>query len=260
LYRRKLPKVVADALRRGKSKGRSAFGTLFTIWYTMQSGMPDTAVGDSIINAAMYFYIHGIGRKWLIIVCGDDTVCVTTDREIARLGGRHGIEAAYTRLGMQVECIVRKDPLCAEFCSARFFPVGESFVLFPKIGKLMAKLACDSVDRSPKNQIAWLRGISATLKTFGNVDELCDALGQAIATFCGEGKIIHERYNEYKAWIKKDHRAEVQRLDRLSYYSLHYGMDELAYDALLATLRQPFYLGRVYRSSWWEHMVAVDLA
>jgi len=170
----------------------------------------------------MKFKIHGIGGKWCCMASGDDSVTVTTDKEIARLGGIAGIVAAYAKLGMEVEAKCTADPTEVNFCSARFMQVGETFILVPKTGKLLGKLCWDTVNRNPKNQIAWLRGIAATLLHYGQADPILHALGDRLHSLCGEGKVIKERYNEFTHRHGKV--PKIAEADYLSYYDKHYDL------------------------------------
>lgn len=221
LYRAKLPRKVACLLKRGKSKGKSNLGTKYSVPYTMQSGWPDTSCGDTATNAAMKHSIHVTGRKWMSIINGDDSVTVTTDRELELLGGPCAIIKRYADLGMEVELSVVTDPLEVGFCSGRFMPVGESYTLVPKVGRLLAKLGWDMTNRNADGQKAWLRGICETLLSYGQLDPLLHALGNNIKGQLGFGKTIAQPLNQYKSLPGK--RCYVWP-DLLTYYDAHYAM------------------------------------
>jgi len=236
LYRAKLPKRVAKLLRRKTSAGRSNLGTKYSVPYTMQSGWPDTSVGDTAVNAAMKYYIHGRGRKWISIICGDDSVTITTDRELEARGGLAGIISAYAGFGMEVEAIIGNDPLQVGFCSGRFFPVGDSYVLMPRTGKILAKICSDHVDRSFVNQLAWLRGITCALATYGQIDPLLGSLAIGLQRCTGEGRVIRERENEFKAQIKQKHTPCA--VDYETYYDAHYALSSADVAELCSHLRE----------------------
>jgi hypothetical protein len=249
----KLPRKIRRVLRRtAQSKGRSNLGTKYSIPYTMQSGWPDTSAGDTAINAAMKTHIHGFGNRWVSIICGDDSVTVTVDSEIAKLGGLDGISQSYADLGMEVECVLTYDPCLAGFCSGRFIKNGESYVLIPKVGKMLAKLLCDTKDRNPANSKAWMRGICETLKCMGKADPLLRTLGENITRQLGEGKIIREGINEYKSSIKGD--CFVKRQDVLDYYDLHYGFSTADVEECI------FHLDHVVLGELTSHPLIVHLA
>lgn len=258
LYKHTLPRHVRRALRRtDKSKGRTTLGCKYSIPYTMQSGWPDTSYGDTACNEGMKLYIHGIGRKWVSIVCGDDSVTVTTDKEIERLGGAEGIVAAYARLGMEVEVSVRTNPDLAEFCSARFYMARDRYIMMPKPGKLFARLGWDMVDRSKDNQKAWARGVVATLKHYGKVDPLMLAAALSLEEQLGIGKIIVQQDDQYKHKLTTCHTPD--RSDVYYYYALHYDLAAGDVDALEKRLRGGLLsIGTITSDPTLEHMANVD--
>jgi len=221
-YRGRVSRKALKALTRKISKGRSPFGDKYSVPWTMQSGWPDTSLGDTAVNMAMKLAIHGQGRLWISIVCGDDSVTVTTDTELRRLGGRDAIIKKYADHGMEVTLEVRYDPLDVEFCSGRFYPRGEGYILMPKIGKFLAKIACDKVNRSTRNQLAWLRGIAATCRSYGQVDPVIGALAVAIERWVGGGKVIADVANPYKNLVAKTTRP-LDWDGICNYYDYHYG-------------------------------------
>lgn len=224
LYTMKVSKTVAKALRRKRDiKGRSNLGTKYSIHSMMQSGWPDTSVGDTAVNAAMKLHIHGVGRPWISIICGDDSVTVTLQSEIDRLGGAEGIVTRYEAFGMEVEAKVSDDPLVVEFCSSRFFWHGKGYYLVPKAGKMLSKLCWDMVERGPKQRKAWMRAIVSTLEMFGQTDPLLAALATNFRTQLGAGKVHQEPYNEFKHVFRGEVDAPPEECVAV-YYDLHYGM------------------------------------
>lgn len=238
LYRNLMPVKVANLLRRSeRSKGRTALGCKYIIPYTMQSGWPDTSYGDSICNESMKLYVHGPGGKWISIVCGDDSVTITTDREVMRLGGAEGIVAAYAKLGMEVEVVIRENADLAEFCSARFYPCGETYIMMPKPGKVLARSGWDMVDRTPQNQRAWARGVAQTLQYYGLVDPILAALASSLKKQLGCGKVIEDVQSEYKHVVKGSNKFSITRHDQYYYYAIHYGLTASEVDSLEAAIK-----------------------
>lgn len=224
LYTMKVNKTVASALRRKRDiKGRSNLGTKYSIHAMMQSGWPDTSVGDTAVNAAMKLHIHGIGRPWISIICGDDSVTVTLESEIDRLGGAEGIVSKYEDFGMEVEAKVSHDPLVVEFCSSRFFWHGNGYYLVPKAGKMLSKLCWDMVERGPKQRKAWMRAIVSTLEMFGQTDPLLATLATNFRTQLGAGIVYKEPYNEFKHVFRGEVDTPPEECVAV-YYDLHYGM------------------------------------
>jgi len=220
-YKKRFPRKVCRALRRKKSTGRTNNGTTYSVPYTMQSGWPDTSFGDTLVNATMKYSIHGVGRKWISIICGDDSVTVTTDKELKWVLTNGSLEAQYATFGMEVEAHIRYQEEDVEFCSARFFKSGNTHILVPKVGKLLGKLCYDMVDRNPQNQRAWLRGICETLAHYGQIDPLLSALSKSLKSQLGEGKVIVDTLGEYRHKYGKPLTASMH--DIRYYYAHHYG-------------------------------------
>jgi len=260
LYRKKLVHKVSSALsrvsREGKNSGRSNLGTKYGIRYTMQSGWPDTSVGDTAVNAVMKISIHRLGRKWISIICGDDSVTVTTNKEIESLGGVDGIVERYADFGMEVEAKLTNDCTTVEFCSGRFLKHGNGFYLVPKVGKLLAKLCWDSVERSPAQSRAWLRSITNTLLMFGQVDPLLKALGVNFRQQLGDGPVLQEVYNEFKHVLRGSVSCGAE-LDVCEYYNTHYAMSAGDIDACVAHLSS-VKIGTLSSCPLLEHMARTD--
>jgi len=257
VYRRFLPKKIASALRRShKSTGTSSLGTKYSVPYTMQSGWPDTSIGDTLANAAMKFQIHGIGARWISIICGDDSVTVTIDTEIAKLGGLAGIERAYAEFGTEIEAKLSYEPMDAEFCSGRFYPVNHSYVLMPKPGRILSKICWDQHVRSKTNRLAWLRGIANTMLEYGKVDPLMFSLGHMLAAQTGNGKVIMKR-NEYKYYVTGEI-VHPPMCDVYFYYDHHYALSATDVDEL-AMLVRTSRLGEFMRDPRLAHMASHDM-
>jgi hypothetical protein len=224
-YKRLLTRRVAKVLRRtDKSRGRTKTGIKYSIDYTMQSGYPDTSYGDTHANEVMKADIYGIGRTWFSIVCGDDSVTIMSRRLLEELGGAATLKQKYAEFGMEVKVASRRNYLLTEFCSGLFYPKGDSFVLMPKPGTIISRLGTDRVDRNPKNQLAWLRGIMSTFAHFGQLDPLCHAMAQRLNTLLGGGKTIVNQFSEYSKRLGAAHTVGWE--DSLLFYSEHYGVRE----------------------------------
>lgn len=232
VYSKKLPKRVSASLRRGLSKGTTSFGTKYQIPYTMQSGWPDTSIGDTLVNAAMKIEIHGLCRPWFSIICGDDSITVTSSQEIQRLGGPDNIITKYAEYGMEVEVKVTPDPIEAEFCSGRFYPLKNGrYVLMPKPGRFLSKILCDTEDRKPADQIVWLDSIRNVLENYGLVDPLCKALANALARQNPRPKdLTKKQKNIYsQSAYQREYNVVVARpedADYMYYYSHVYDFSE----------------------------------
>jgi hypothetical protein len=235
VYRKTLVKRVQKALKRGRSSGCTALGTKYSVDYTMQSGWPDTSLGDTLVNSGMKMYIHGPGRLWISIICGDDSITVTTRKEIQRIGGSVGLIASYAKLGMEVEVKVSDDIMDVEFCSGVFRPSNSTYVLFPKVGRFLAKIAHDTTQRNHAGSMSWLRGIAATCASFGELDPLCKALSIGLYKEVGTvGKAIYTPLNPYKSWPVGTNIPTMA--DVLLFYSHRYGFSSYDLECAAETL------------------------
>jgi len=257
LYGSLLPRKVARLLRRTEhSRGRTCLGTVYSVPYTMQSGWPDTSYGDSLANALMKYEVHGVGRRWISIICGDDSVTVMVDTDLKALGGVEGVVAAYAAFGMEVEALVADNPLDTGFCSGRFMPCGESFILVPKTGKMIAKSGSDLSRNTGVAGDEWMRGVATGLVTFGRQDPLLGALGYALLRGLGAGKCRFDRDMEWK--MQSVSSVVVPIADYLTYMDHHYNMSErdvLELIQVLGQLRE----GEVLTHPLVRRMCEVDL-
>jgi hypothetical protein len=233
LYKTTLPPHIKKLLLRRLSKGRTAFGTKYTIPYTMQSGWPDTSLADTVANATMKYFIHGVGKNWISIVMGDDSVTVTTKKTLASMGGVEGVKKAYESFGMEIEIVIKEHVLDVEMCSSRFYPVGDTFVLMAKPGKRMATALTDLRKRNPQNSKSWIRGVAVGLNHAGLIDPLMHALATGIAAQVPDGPVLIER-NEYK--ILHTTNLKSSWLDSCVYYDHHYGLSEAMLLSAIGTL------------------------
>lgn len=234
-YSRKLPRRVARLLRRKLSSGRMANGTRYKVPYTMQSGWPDTSFGDTLVNTAMKMAIHGVGKRWFSIVCGDDSLTVMPDSDLEAIGQIDGLIKLYAEFGMEVEGKVSFHYDQVEFCSARLMEVENTYMLVPKLGKTIARIFSDNVDRSSKNRLAWVRGIVDTLVAFSRFSSLLGELAAAISADVGSGpKLIV--YEPYKINFHRGVRR-VSKNDQLLHLDQHYMMSEAEFDAACRYLR-----------------------
>lgn len=224
VYAAYLPKKVRKLLRRtNKSRGTTSTGIRYSVPYTMQSGWPDTSVGDTIVNAAMKYDIHGRGRNWISIICGDDSVTVTTQSEVDRMGGAQGMIHSYAMFGMEVTIDIRTSVHDVNFCSARFYPASGSFILMPKPGKILAKICWDMKVRNYADRMIWLRSIACTLDLYGKVDPLIASLATMLHEFTGTGRTLN-LVDAYKFYVGTTPALRPTPEDVAIYYEHNYGM------------------------------------
>lgn len=234
MYRQLMPKSLCYTLKRGVSKAFTMLGNRYSVPYTMQSGWPDTSVADTLLNSVMKLELHGIGGPWITIINGDDSVTVTTSGYLNKLG-IDNLKAGYADFGMEVSMKASRDYRDVEFCSARFVEGPIHHVLLPKTGKLLARICSDMKDRNPANYAGWARGIAITLKQFSGCDRLLGALGDAIESNFGDGKVIIER-NEWQRY--SDGTAKLPDFYQNLYYDHYYGLSVGEVERLVEHLKE----------------------
>lgn len=240
-YQQVLPKRVRRLLTRGTSTGRYRDGTFYSVPATMQSGLSDTSVGTTTTNAIMKTSIHGLFRNWASIICGDDSVTITTEAELTRLGGIDGIRRSYAEFGMEVEVSASFNPLDVEFCSGRFMPHQGGYLLVPKVGKLIGRAYWDMADRRPFMQAAWMRGASHSLHAVNPYDPLVRELSRTMLSRLGSGRILrdpHNLHSPYQPYSASDQEQPISWPDVCVYYIHHYGFGYEHIQELITTLRQ----------------------
>jgi len=240
VYRDKIPRCAKLLKRSERLTGRSKLGVKYRIDYTMQSGWPDTSVGDTLTNTIMKHHIHGTGRPWISIIMGDDSVTITLESELKRIGGVDGLMKAYESFGMEVTAKTSTNPLSVEYCSSVFMPKGylangsPDYLLFPYIGKVISRLGWDMVDRTPKQSRRWVLAIADTLAQIGIYDPPCAALAKNIRTKYGDVKKLTLRNNEYDKYFDGTKALEPDGI--YFYYHHHYGLNAKDVDDLASHL------------------------
>lgn len=177
--------ILADFYRQKKVKVELPVGT-YTRTGTRMSGVPNTSVGNSWVNASLHKAIldaHGYvpGADYAMIVQGDDNLILCRP-EVAELLGSTDL---FKQHGFNAEIKVHEDPYNSEFCSCRFLPVDGKTLFCPKPGRLLAKglevpWNCDTFsylkpvmnhyyNTSPSSMIryyayAWLRNCGVPVK------------------------------------------------------------------------------------------------
>lgn len=130
-------------------------GTYYQCLHTRCSGDGDTSVGNSIINGLVHHCLFQLLRcKYRIIVSGDDMLAVV-DRPI----NASDIEKFLIALGFKPKTKIYRNPLLAEFCSARLWPCDHSFVLGPKPGRVVVRLGYTYRYLLPGLEYVWLKSV-----------------------------------------------------------------------------------------------------
>jgi hypothetical protein len=125
-------------------RGATPHGVIYFLYDGRASGGPNTMSGNSIVNGTTKVFsiqcsnptmsITAILSHIKLAVIGDDGVDVV-DRKLQVDYDQH-----LTRLGLNSVITARPDSRFLEYCSARFWPTSDGFVLGRKLGLAIPKL------------------------------------------------------------------------------------------------------------------------
>lgn len=144
--------------------GTTAHQIRYWIVGTRQSGVPNTSVGNSLLNGAavkLVLLLAGCYVHW-IIVHGDDFLAAIPVEymERVRVVNREVMHA----LGLCVETAFYRRPTHVEFCSGRWYSSEDGYTYGPKPGRLLAKLFWSTTPAvKTKRQKEWIRGVALGL-------------------------------------------------------------------------------------------------
>lgn len=218
--------------------GSTSGGVRYTFRGRRNSGVPNTSVGNSLINLAALRYAFG-GCRVRIMVLGDDSV-IACDRvvDVPKVVDR------LSSLGFKSKLVYRPIMYDLEFCSALFWPTADGLVLGPKPGRVLAKSYWDKVARSEGKHRAWLRGVFASQErdtAFVPVLNKCIRFGLLAL---GEGPVMVKDV-DHRIHAKETHKPTSETYAMFKY---RYGMGP---EALEPT-------GWALRGYNWETLSLVD--
>lgn len=129
------------------------------------SGVPNTSLGNTIINLTTHLYVlrrYTPGKDFVMVVNGDDNLIWCTDEVFEFI--RADMVASFLRLGMKAEVVLHEDPLKGNFCSSRFGFCNGQAVLAPHPFRAMAKAGKFPSDGAagPSTVVALFRDYSST--------------------------------------------------------------------------------------------------
>ncbi len=162
------------------------------------SGVPNTTLGNCILNLMAWFGVVKLGPTVQIMVAGDDSLIFS----LVELDMAY-IEHAMAQLGFKAKMKkVTYDTL--EFCSDRAWRVGETRVMGLKPGRFLCRTMYDKYGLSVKNQTKLLRGMMIGMLPTASfvpivgtvVDTVLNQIGQ-------EGPIrFDDKYREWRVCPK----------------------------------------------------------
>lgn len=201
------------------SKGRTMKGGIkFSCRGKRASGVPNTTLGNTLLNFMIHNFVLG-DIEFKLICMGDD--CIIFVREELDEGN---CVANFKRFGMKAKLFTRTyDTL--EFCSARFWRNGNTRIMGPKPGRIIARTFYDKQMRGPKAQVKLLRGQVVGLKPAATYVPVLSHIIPHMYSQLGYGDIIRTRQWEGKITCSK-HNFDPAAIDQ---WCEIYGLSEHDY-------------------------------
>jgi hypothetical protein len=177
LYYRKVLSPDFCELMRSKliTAGRSCSGVKYSHKGKMCSGLWNTSFGNTLRGMMMvagYCKKYGYNQDDVVLIqLGDDNLIFVKDLEAWNMDR---FSAYVTILGHKLECVLRPDPDFAEYCSMRFWNIGNGqYVLGPKPGRVMAKtFVCHDKSLSPEDMPSYCGEIAHGMRNYDFVPVL----------------------------------------------------------------------------------------
>lgn len=190
-------KIVLDLMNANISThGSTTHGFKYSVDGTRKSGDPYTSLFNSILNALIHVYCFVRNGHDVSTVLSNVRMCVQGDDNIMIYNSMSPRFNLILRLGFKSECINRRDLGEAEFCSARFYRANGSWVLFPKIGRVLAKLAY-FVDPPKCDLRQVLRGVAIGYQNCCCIPGFKE-LQQLVARVAGFGPILIPKQEDFR--------------------------------------------------------------
>jgi hypothetical protein len=143
-----------------RTNGSTSCGHRFKCVGKVASGVINTSFGNTLrgfMILASYERAYGY-KDWAVMQLGDDNVIFAKDIEAFNLPRLVEFAAA---MGHKLEAIHRPDPDFAEYCSQRFWRIGDTYVLGPKPGRVLAKtFVCHDASLSAEDMPEYCRGVA----------------------------------------------------------------------------------------------------
>lgn len=222
-YDGKIPAVVRRALRRPATYKGYGKWISYVMDAMMQSGIPDTSHGDGIFSTIMMYHLYGPGNEWLALINGDDTLIFMTEELFERLGARAGISKAYDQVfGMEAAVETYDSVQDAKFCSQFLMRADEQWMLVPCMGKQLARILTDTVDRPHAEGMAWLASIANVLVTWGHCNIILGTLGARLLELTKGVAPLPLQINEWKN--NTDGTVRASFAQQLVFFDHRYGI------------------------------------
>jgi hypothetical protein len=252
VYGRYLPGQTVRYLREQlKTVGGTPTGLSFQCKGKTASGVANTSFGNTIMNFLLAIHVMGgNGGDWAIMALGDDNVIFSKHpRDTSEL-----IKRAVD-MGHKLEVVERKPDQYdfLEFCSMRFWNVGDSRVLGPKPFRVLSKTFMPHRDIQRAEIPNYVKGIVEGFKHYRWIP----ILGKVCGWLDGQLQVVPKFVNDnpYKATLKReidvDSRSIHEQFERV------YGTAVDTYEDLIDE-EVKFQVGMCLQSHLWDAGSVVD--
>lgn len=206
-YSKSMSPETLTALRRQlHTTGRTSSGHKFSCKGKVASGVINTSFGNTIrgfMIVAAYTTHKGI-EDFAVMQLGDDNVIFVADIDEFDLSGF--VEFA-EGMGHKLGAEWRKDPDFAEYCSQRFWNVGDRYVLGPKPARVLAKtFVCHDPSLTDVDMPGYCQQIAIGFQHYSWIP----LLGPLVVNMANNGAKVS---NRVKALIKRNAQSQYHKVN-----------------------------------------------
>lgn len=207
-YEGLLPEDVMNSLRKqARCDGSTMSGVKYKCPGKFCSGVINTSFGNTLRNFAMHDYaLTQMGLEDFILIALGDDIVIAYKGPLGE-GDRECLQNTFTGFGHVANFVFREDVDFLEFCSMRFWRVGNTRVMGPKPFRVLSKMAVKDPSVKPADLIPYLRGILASYK----YDMFVPVLGEVLTRLketVGQGKVIRAKEFAEKVRARQSHVAD----------------------------------------------------
>jgi len=192
--------------RQLKTTGKTSCGHKFSCVGKVASGVINTSFGNTLMGfqiVASYADEHKI-TDFAVMQLGDDNVIYVKSVEEWDLNRFTG--HCYS-MGHKLEAVWRKDPDFAEYCSQRFWNVGDRYVLGPKPARVLAKtFVCHDVSLNADDMQGYCQQIAVGFQHYTWVP----LLGPVVQNLAGSGARVTKKV---RAIINREKQAQFHKIN-----------------------------------------------
>jgi len=216
------------------------------------SGVCNTSLGNTLrVFMIVINYLYGKDIEWKLIVVGDDNIVCFKDG-IDSFDLRSLIGCA-ERMGHRLIAKIVDDIDMLEYCSSRFWDIGATRILGPKIGRFLAKgFVCKEVLRADKI-LDHMRSVGACYKYYKFLPGIAEVL-ESLDCFSVERNKFEE--NPYKLLLNRSYDdINYQAIDNMFFKV--YGIEARLFRELCASIDWKIH-GKVYIHPYFDQIMQVD--